>query len=175
MNCNSGSVDFSVLGLDEVSSKLQRFRSTMKNMNVSSSCRLFAAKVDVKSCYDTICHQKLLKEAIKFSSPSGYKLFRWASIKLLAPGKFKRAFHKNALAGSSVNDPVEWLQFTNGLKSCVVVQQLNFGSSFLETSKLISVLKRHIRQHLVYIHGDGYYKQLVGIPQGSVLSSLLCR
>ena len=169
-------IDFSVLGFDEMSTKLGDFRRRLQDMNVSPSLQLFAAKVDIRSCFDTICHQTLLKEAVKFSSSSGYKIFRWASIRLLSSNRFKRTFHKNVIPHSSATNANEWLQFTNGLRPhTVVVQQPNFGPSFLETPKLSSLLKRHIRQHLVYVNGDGYYKQLVGIPQGSVLSSLLCR
>ena len=38
---------------------------------------------------------------------------------------------------------------------------------------IIALLEEHITENIVKI-GNEYYRQVVGIPQGSVLSSLLC-
>lgn len=38
---------------------------------------------------------------------------------------------------------------------------------------IIALLEEHITENLVKI-GNEYYRQMVGIPQGSVLSAILC-
>jgi telomerase reverse transcriptase len=40
--------------------------------------------------------------------------------------------------------------------------------------ELLELLKRHITMHFVSIEGD-VFRQRIGIPQGSIVSSLLCR
>lgn len=161
--------------MNEIDQSLRSFREKLRILKLPDSTRLYAAKVDIKSCFDSIDHRKLLKESISFSSPHGYRIFRWVSVKVASPTKFKRVFHKQAVPYSSVNNCCAWLDFASSLKSSVIVQKLNYGFSHLKTSKLNSVLNRHVRQHLVHIPGDSCYKQVIGIPQGSVLSSLLCR
>jgi len=58
-----------------------------------------------------------------------------------------------------------------GKKDTIFVE--NIVNQFRSTNELLNLLTEHITQNLVKI-GKKYYRQKEGIPQGSVLSSLLC-
>ena len=45
--------------------------------------------------------------------------------------------------------------------------------SYSRTEEVIALLEEHITENIVKI-GNEYYRQMVGIPQGSVLSAILC-
>ena len=44
---------------------------------------------------------------------------------------------------------------------------------YSRTQEIIALLEEHITENIVKI-GSGYYRQTIGIPQGSVLSAILC-
>lgn len=60
---------------------------------------------------------------------------------------------------------------TAGRKNTVFVP--NVVPQFRDTSELLKLLQEHIQNNIVKI-GKKYFRQASGIPQGSVLSSLLC-
>ncbi len=63
------------------------------------------------------------------------------------------------------------MQESSTLRNSVIVDSSN--CEFLDRSAAEDILKHHITQNVIYMRGR-YYLQQVGIPQGSVLSSLLC-
>ena len=44
---------------------------------------------------------------------------------------------------------------------------------YARTREIVALLEEHITENIVKI-GNEYYRQVVGIPQGSVLSAILC-
>jgi telomerase reverse transcriptase len=58
-----------------------------------------------------------------------------------------------------------------GRKNTIFVE--NIVSQVRDTDELIGLLTQHVKQNMVKI-GKKFYRQKEGIPQGSVLSSLLC-
>ncbi|TKA76901.1 hypothetical protein B0A49_02736 [Cryomyces minteri] len=57
----------------------------------------------------------------------------------------------------------------------MVKQPVTLSNSYIQTlaKKVLHLLKEHVERNIVKI-GKRYYRQKEGIPQGSVLSSLLC-
>ena len=45
--------------------------------------------------------------------------------------------------------------------------------SYSQKQDILALLEEHITENIVKI-GEDYYRQVVGIPQGSVLSAILC-
>ncbi|KAG8979678.1 hypothetical protein FRB90_008014 [Tulasnella sp. 427] len=57
------------------------------------------------------------------------------------------------------------------MHNAIYIDQVNYPTA--DKDEILRLLEEHIRQNLVKI-GDNLYRQKVGIPQGSVLSTLLC-
>jgi telomerase reverse transcriptase len=60
---------------------------------------------------------------------------------------------------------------TEELKNALLVDQV--VHTFEERESLLKLLRSHISNHIIKI-GTNTYRQIVGIPQGSVVSTLLC-
>jgi telomerase reverse transcriptase len=61
--------------------------------------------------------------------------------------------------------------FAIGKKHTVFVE--NIVSQFRDRSELLDMLSQHVQHNMIKI-GKKFYRQKKGIPQGSVLSSILC-
>jgi telomerase reverse transcriptase len=75
--------------------------------------------------------------------------------------------------------PDDFQSFNENLESDLAVGRKNtvfvesIVNQFRETDELLSLLAEHVQRNMVKI-GKKFYRQKEGIPQGSVLSSLLC-
>lgn len=144
---------------------------------------LFFVKVDVQSAFDTIPQSAVLRLMQSLPSESEYRISRYAEIKpgdghqmdvnaqikskpirkwislATSPSDF-RSFHQN-LEGN----------FAVGKKHTIFVE--NIVSQFRDRNELLDMLSQHVQHNMVKI-GKKFYRQKRGIPQGSVLSSILC-
>jgi len=140
-------------------------------------------KVDVQSAFDTIPQSAILKLMKTLPSQSEYRIFKYAEIK---PGEG----HRMDMDGRAKSKPIrKWISLatspsdfqsfeqnleTNiavGKKNTVFVE--NIVSQFRDRNELLDMLAEHVRHNMVKI-GKKFYRQKNGIPQGSVLSSILC-
>lgn len=145
-----------------------------------SSAHLYFAKVDVKAAFDTIPQNALLRFMSTIPSKPEYRIARHVEIK---PGvgyhegdERSKPIHKwTALA----KPPNDIQNFERNLESELAVERKN--TVFVEnivhqtrkTDELLDLMAEHIKYNIVKI-GKKYYRQKEGIPQGSILSSLLC-
>lgn len=168
-----GSAMFSV---GDIHNRIAQFASTLKQ---GGSRRLFFVKVDIKSCFDTIPQVKLLQIAESLLSRTEYQVIKHAEIKLYGArdrkldGSTRCKYIERA---STLNEGHGFLEseaaeLALSRKNVIFVDT---GSiSRLPSTELRKILREHVQNNMVRI-GRKYFRQEVGIPQGSVLSTLLC-
>ena len=154
--------------------------------------RLYFVKVDVQSCFDTIPQAKVVELIETLARQDSYHIGRHAEIRPAdgddhrrrnpsgsylpsrhGLGKARRRFHTHA-HGSS--DLVSFSSTVNNAyaldkRHCIFVDHVVRRTHTRDN--LLDLLDEHVRHNLVKI-GKKVYRQKSGIPQGSVVSSLLC-
>ena len=174
-----GSALFSI---GDIHVKVKAFRNRSQPGSVSTQTYYFA-KVDVQSCFDTIPQRKVVRLMEQLVSETEYRVARHAELKpagyhgyqgqrdpLLKP---TRKFIAKARAGNdfaSFEDTVNQ-ELSAGKKSTIFVDAVM--QTFQGKEKLLDLLGEHVERNIVKI-GKKFFRQKNGIPQGSVLSSLLC-
>ena len=168
-----GSALFSV---GDLHAKLKSFKSVIQN----SPKPLYFAKVDVKAAFDTIPQNAVVRLISSIPSESEYRIAKHVEIK---PGegyhegddrsKPIRKWTASAKASDDFQSFEEHLEseLATRRKNTIFVE--NIVNQFREKDELLNLLAEHIQCNMVKI-GKKFYRQKEGIPQGSVLSSLLC-
>ncbi len=175
-----GSALFSV---GEMYPKLKAFAQTVHGDTPSSRSYYFA-KADAKSCFDTIPQQDVIRLIEQIASEEEYKIARHAEIKpsdahglgVVRDGtdtKPARKFVSTARAATDFQTFDEFVSAGLGIGKRNTV----FVNSIVQTAqkkeKILDLLHDHVERNVVKI-GKKFFRQKAGIPQGSVLSSLLC-
>lgn len=156
-------------------SRLKGFRAQLPD----PSKRLYFVKVDVQAAFDTIPQKAVLDLMSSLLTESHYRISKHAEMK---PGdnyrqdslsKPMKKFPALAKAPSDFNTFQENLEASMavGRKNTVFVE--NIVSQFRDHGEILRLLAEHVQQNMVKI-GKKFYRQKEGIPQGSVVSSLLC-
>jgi telomerase reverse transcriptase len=167
---------------DEMYQRLHRFRNQLRQSG-NADKPLYFAKVDVQSCFDSIPQKPLLRLLNALISAEGYTITRYAQAKALGE------------CGSSEGQPTitpkaSW-KFKG--KAQIIDQRETFsdhaqkeaeaalgtvfvdleGKTHKSRAGILALLREHIERNIVQI-GTKFYRQTTGIPQGSIVSSLLC-
>ena len=142
--------------------------------------RLFFAKVDVKSCFDSIPQEQLLMMVDHLFTQPTYRTTRHIEVRSLGSvyrtstseglrrrfaGMARPADDRAVLSETSVAKIAS-------RKRHIVYSDLGQQRIWSRTS-LLKLLREHVGDSMVKV-GKRYMRQVDGIPQGSVLSSLLC-
>ena len=173
----------SMFSVGDIHSKLTAFQSKLRGTR-SLDTPLYFVKVDVKSCFDTIPQHQMVKVIDRICDQLQYRLSRYVEIKACDPhGHYResssstrkptRRFLTAALADEGIESFTDFLSrvLAKDKKNTIFVES---GSSLVEKrERLMQMLEEHIRYNRVKI-GKKYYRQNQGIPQGSILSSMLC-
>ncbi|KAL8419788.1 hypothetical protein RB594_002812 [Gaeumannomyces avenae] len=141
----------------------------------------FFAKVDVQAAFDTIPQAAILKLMADVPSLPKYKVVKHVEIEAepVMGGGSTTNPRLSKRWRSAARDAADSSSFMDMLVEQVARSKTDtvFVDSVVQkthgTQNLISLLVAHIEQNLVRI-GKKHYRQKVGIPQGSILSSLLC-
>ncbi len=162
--------------------RLKSFKSRLKDFHGSEK-RLYFAKVDVQSCFDTIPQGRIVRLMKQLLSEDEYRLTRHAELKPSdthqgpsAPTlavKPTRKFIAKAHASGDFS-PFEQRvtsDLARGKKHTVFVETM--AQTLQDKKQLLELLEEHVQRNIVKI-GKKFYRQNEGIPQGSILSSLLC-
>ncbi|KAJ8494766.1 hypothetical protein ONZ51_g2140 [Trametes cubensis] len=162
----------SAFGPNEIYAKLKTFKDRLTGGNPSAALpKLYFVKVDVQACFDTIEQTKLLEILRELLLEDAYMIQRYGTVHK-AGEKIQRKFVKKA---HPEDDHPHFLtyaaQLAQGLRHTLFADQVVYP--FSRRKEIIALLEEHITENIVKI-GDEYYRQVVGIPQGSVLSALLC-
>lgn len=173
-----GSALFSV---DDMFARLQKFRLALSERH-SPNTPLYFAKVDVKSCFDTIPQRRLLQLAARILSCNEYNLTRYSRAKLLG-GRSKEA------PGFGAMPSWKFLtKATSGDTDCDLDAEIRSEAAAGRTRSayvggvvqrsehrraILDLLQQHVESNIIRL-GNRFYRQKKGIPQGSIVSSLLC-
>ncbi|KAI0955894.1 hypothetical protein AcV7_006436 [Taiwanofungus camphoratus] len=162
----------SVFGSNEIYSRLKAFKSHLLQSGQSGRMpKLYFVKVDVQACFDTIEQTKLLEILRELISEDTYMIQRYGQVNCVG-SKVRRKYAKRA---QPEDDHPHFLSFAaqlaKALRHTIFVDQVVYP--FSQKQDIIALLEEHITENIVKI-GEDYFHQVVGIPQGSVLSALLC-
>ena len=171
---NSAPLGSALFSLGDIHGRIADFKSI-----VGPCSRLFFAKVDIKSCFDSIPQEQLLTMMQHLFSEQFYRISRHVEVKSLSPGypgNDEVVNRKFTGVARPEDDQAVFSKATistmAGKKHHVVFSDL--GQQRVWTQKsLLQLLRDHIGDSMVKT-GKRYMRQVGGIPQGSVLSSLLC-
>ncbi|MCJ1391128.1 hypothetical protein MMC18_003990 [Xylographa bjoerkii] len=174
-----GSALFSV---GDLYPRLKAFRAQLLAGNRGHE-DLHFVKVDVQSCFDTIPQRQVVRLMEELCSETEYRIARHAEIKPSGTHDYQsrtqldskpaRKFVANARAGQDYRSFRELLSENTGSvkRSTIFVDTVVQSSQ--EKDTLLDLLGEHVEHNVVKI-GKKFFRQKQGIPQGSVLSSILC-
>lgn len=174
-----GSALFSV---GDLYPKIKGFRDQLRCLKADRKT-LYFAKCDVQSCFDTIPQRQIVKLMETIASEDRYKIAFHAEIKsskihcssasMDKDPHPERRFFATAQASTDLEtfDQAIRLRLAGSKKNTVFVDKVVPYDHRKDT--LIDLLQEHIERNIVKI-GKKFFRQKAGIPQGSVLSSLLC-
>jgi telomerase reverse transcriptase len=166
-----GSAMFAVTELHD---RLLRFKKTLP-----SHVQLFFARVDIKSCFDSIPQGALLDLTDVLVGHSSYRTGKYVEAKCSdqsTENQVRSVTKKYVTVARPVDGyPVvseASISTVAAKKRHAIFSDLGMGRIWTRQS-LLQLLRDHLADSMVK-SGKRYMKQVDGIPQGSVLSSLLC-
>lgn len=145
-----------VFSVEDIRDKWRQFVTECRDRKIE---KLYFVKVDIERCYDTINPCLLYSIISKIIKKSFYKIY-----------KYKKTFHRNGQIRSvyfeSCKHPEDiYCNRKANIENCgsyIVAREVLLG-------KLCALLFCNVAKV-----GSQHYVQTLGIPQGSVLSSILC-
>ncbi|KAK3063716.1 hypothetical protein LTS18_013345, partial [Coniosporium uncinatum] len=177
----SDNFDSSLFSVDDIFPRLTAFRNRLASLGRANQ-PLYFVHVDVRSCFDTIPQDHLLPLIANILSSADYRIGRHAEfrpaeghgsdinagLKLKPRARF-RACGRAGGDFASLGDVTK--ELAAGKNQTVFVEGL--AQEVQQQRAVLSLLKEHVEMTVVKI-GKKFYRQKNGIPQGSVLSTLLC-
>lgn len=174
-----GSALFSV---GEMYLKLKAFRTHLQSRGFLEK-PLYFVKLDVQSCFDTIHQRRVVRLIEDIASEAAYKIARHAEIKSSTARCHDPNIHQTPAPSrkfiASACASTDFQPFAQRVESSLAMGKKNtiFVDTVVQTSQqrqaIINLLGEHVERNVVKI-GKRFFRQKAGIPQGSVLSSLLC-
>lgn len=144
---------------------------------------LYFVKVDVKSCFDTIPQKLLLKIMESLLNREEYSIKSYVEVNTSVPCEYSnditsaikpiKRYLAQARAVDDSRDFETYIRTELGLRGRNTVYVDSVIEQKRSRKELMKLLGEHIERNIIKI-GKKFYRQRVGIPQGSILSSLLC-
>ncbi|KAL5006466.1 hypothetical protein ScPMuIL_015272 [Solemya velum] len=168
------SIGFAMFGMDDIYKSWKQF---VTKWRVSGCKPLYFVKVDISNCFDTIKQDKLYRIIDRIFAESNveeYVIRKYASV-VQAAARPQRRFHKHVC--SLADYKPDFSSFakeiikTEKLHDIILVDQVM--NQYETTQALLQQLRNHLINNVLKI-GKRHYVQREGIPQGSVLSTILC-
>ncbi|KAF6357655.1 telomerase reverse transcriptase [Rhinolophus ferrumequinum] len=171
-----GLLGASVMGLDDIHRAWRAFALRVRAQDPAP--QLYFVKVDVTRAYDTLPQDRLLQLVANVIGPPEhtYCMRQYAVVQRSACGHVRKSFKRHQVSTLTDLQPymrqfVQHLQETSSLRDAVIIEQ---SCSLNEASgSLLDFFQHLVHSHVIRIGGKSYV-QCQGVPQGSVLSSLLC-
>ncbi|KAJ1985288.1 Telomerase reverse transcriptase [Dimargaris verticillata] len=163
----------STFGLHDVYQRLTTYKAHWQSQHPRKQFprQFFLVKLDVQGAFDHIPHTKLMDAIRTLLSEDEYLLQRYQVISG-SQGRLRVKYRKQ---GRSVDDFIDFPTFAaqqaQTYRRSIWIDQVYYPCEL--QSETISLLHEHIERNWAMIQ-DRPYQQTVGIPQGSILSSLLC-
>ncbi|KAM4687678.1 telomerase reverse transcriptase [Discoglossus pictus] len=166
-----------VFGMDDIYKKWKTYGLKLRASKAEIN-RFYFVKTDVEGAYDNIPLSKLSEVVSKVINPNTEEVYcirRYASVWMDSAGCIRKSFKRNVSTLAdflpNMKQFVSYLQNHDQMQNCILVEQsLSLNES---SSKLLAFLQQIISNHILCIK-DQFYLQSCGIPQGSMLSTLLC-
>jgi telomerase reverse transcriptase len=172
----------SLFSVTDMLPRLAAFKTFLESQHLDDR-PLYFAKVDVQSCFDTIPQSRLVSMINRLMSLPAYQAGKHVEISALGSLQRLDGQHTDPL-------PVKrYVAYSGGARDMDsfshIVQSKFVGAKtntiFVNTNMqqneskddLMRLLREHVERNLVKV-GKRYYRQKKGIPQGSILSSILC-
>ncbi|XP_048774211.2 telomerase reverse transcriptase-like isoform X2 [Ostrea edulis] len=174
-SCDQSHIGTAKFGNDDIFISWRRFALNWKNHLERKP--LYFVKTDIRSCFDGILQEKLLDilQNLLSKAPDEDVITRKFVSHHVSGGRVVCKFKKIASGfGEYIPDFEKFIKKfieDNKLSNMVFVNQMINQQMHLE--EVFEKLKCHVLSNLIKIGGQ-YYKQTLGISQGSVLSTLLC-
>lgn len=172
----SNKLRYAIFSVGELYDRLKAFRQRIGLPE--SKLKLYFAKVDVKSCFDTIPQAEILNAICALTSKDRYRINRYGEFKSIgrSPGILARQSKKFVNLATALGNNFE--NFATILDESAkykkqIIYAKNNNEMVWQVKSLTRILDNHINKNLVRI-GTKHYRQKRGIPQGSSLSPLLC-
>ncbi|XP_048193287.1 telomerase reverse transcriptase-like [Perognathus longimembris pacificus] len=165
----------SMLGMDDIFTAWQAW--VLRVRAQSPAPTLYFVKADVTGAYESIPRDRLVEVVARAIRPgeNTYCIRCYAIVQRAFGGHIHRSFRRQASTFTdlhpSMRQLLEHLQDTCALKEAITVEQnclLNVDSRGLFDFFL------HFVYHSIMRIGKRFYIQSQGLPQGSILSPLLC-
>ncbi|KAJ8286486.1 hypothetical protein GJAV_G00039760 [Gymnothorax javanicus] len=163
-----------VLGVQDIHRVLGPFAAVQKD----HLRPLYFVKVDVSGAYDSLPHDKLLEVVSEVFSPVLDELFmvrRYAQVWADSSQTLRKVFRRQARTLAdlelSMKEFVIGLQREQKIHDTVLVEQ-SFSSNVYGRD-LLEFFKQMLSNYIIQF-GKKMFRQCRGIPQGSVVSTLLC-
>uniref|UniRef100_A0A8C6ITX4 Telomerase reverse transcriptase n=1 Tax=Melopsittacus undulatus TaxID=13146 RepID=A0A8C6ITX4_MELUD len=174
---NRSCIGSSVFGKDDIYRTWKNFTAEVRK-SYDKNPQFYFVKADVSRAYDTIPHNKLVEVVSRVLKPqkkTHYCIRRYAVVMITPSGKARKSYRRNVSTWHDfkpdMNSFVSYLHETTSLRNAIVVEQsLNLD----ETSSSLFTFFLHMIHNNILEIGNRYYVQCCGIPQGSILSTLLC-
>ncbi|KAF6127658.1 telomerase reverse transcriptase [Phyllostomus discolor] len=170
-----GLLGASLLGMDDIYRAWRAFVLRMRAQDPVP--QLYFVKVDVMGAYDALPQNRLVEVIANVIKPQEhtYCLRQYATVQRTTHGHIRKSFKRHVSTFKDLQPYmkqfVQQLQKTSSLRDAVVIEQscsLNEASS-----SLFDFFLHLVHNHVIRIGGK-FYVQCQGIPQGSILSTLLC-
>ena len=168
----------SVFSLGEAHDKLLPMIEWLRSFSESELPQLYFVSVDVKGSFDSVNQKKLCNVLFEGeASIFGSEQYARQSFSSHIPcvGHLVRTPKYMTMPSSELKPLhlmlVDDMQESSSIRNSVLVDSSN--GEFFERSDLEGILRHHITNNVISMRGQSYLQE-VGIPQGSVLSSLLC-
>ena len=172
----------------DVHGRLEGFKENLERKG-KAGMRLYFVKLDVQACFDTIPQRKLMELVERLVGEDEYRVSKHVEVK---PPVGARAAHSVATDAKVKDKPRRKFVSTAAASSDFVTLYDSISREDAKTGKmpdtvfvdtgfqkkhnaedLLALLAQHIGNNLVKI-GKKFFRQRNGIPQGSVVSALLC-
>ena len=175
-----GSALFSV---GDMYPKLKAF-AKMVHGDKPPSRSYYFAKADAKSCFDTIPQHDVVRLITQIASEEDYRIARHAEIKPVDAHVYgtarndidikpARRFISTARAATDFQTFDDFVSSSLGTAKKNTIFINSIVQSLQRKKHTLDLLEDHVERNIVKI-GKKFFRQKAGIPQGSVLSSLLC-
>ncbi|THC99315.1 hypothetical protein EYZ11_001221 [Aspergillus tanneri] len=171
----------------EIHSRLKAFKEQMSQGSSGHTRQLpfYFVKLDIQSCFDTIPQQKLIHLVEKLVSEEAYHVTKYVEMRVQdefsniwpsqgsRQNKGVRKFVGRAAPAMKPQPLAETIESGGVSRRRNTVFVDTVAQKYYNTEDLLDLLNEHLRNNLVKF-GKKFFRQRNGIPQGSVLSSLLC-
>lgn len=165
-----------IFSVNEIHDRLKSFRQ--KSASVQAAGKLYFVKLDVQSCFDTIPQAEILGAIHALISEDQYQVSRYAELKpidvsLGKTGSRSRKFVSLAAPPRDVKQNYTTAIYESAESKKNIVYTKTAEDQVWQTKRLLRMLDSHVTENLIKV-GKKHYRQKTGIPQGSIISTLLC-